>query len=45
VKHTIPSETWQLVFSVIGAVAVGATAFARATGMAATGPVGRSRRA
>ena len=38
VKHTMPSETWQLVFSVIGAVAVGVTAFARVAGMAATGP-------
>jgi disulfide bond formation protein DsbB len=31
VKHTMPSETWQLVFSVIGAVAVGITAFVRVT--------------
>ena len=38
VKHTVPSETWQLVFSVIGAAAVGVTAFARVAGMAATGP-------
>ena len=38
VKHTMPSETWQLVFSVIGATAVGVTAFARVAGMAATGP-------
>lgn len=38
VKHTMPSETWQLVFSVVGAIAVGVTAFARVTGMAATGP-------
>ena len=37
VKHTMPSETWQLVFSVVGAIAVGVTAFARVTGMAATG--------
>ena len=36
VKHTMPSDTWQLVFSVIGALAVGVTAFARVTGMAAT---------
>ena len=42
VKHTMPSETWQLVFSVVGAVAVGVTALARVTGMAAAGPVGRS---
>lgn len=40
VKHTMPSETWQLVFSVIGAIAVGITAFARVTAMAATGPTG-----
>ena len=38
VKHTMPSETWQLVFSVIGAIAVGITAFARVTAMAATSP-------
>ncbi|MCA0401400.1 MAG: hypothetical protein LCH38_11360 [Proteobacteria bacterium] len=38
VKHTMPSETWQTVFSVIGAVAVGIVAFARITGMAAAGP-------
>ena len=37
VKHTMPSETWQVVFSVIGAVAVGIVAFTRITGMAASG--------
>jgi hypothetical protein len=37
VKHTMPFETWQFVFSVIGALAVGATAFMRVAGMAATG--------
>jgi hypothetical protein len=37
VKHTMPSETWQFIFSVIGALAVGATAFMRVAGMAATG--------
>lgn len=42
VKHTMPSETWQLVFSVFGAVAVGITAFARVASMAATGPSGQS---
>ena len=42
VKHTMPSETWQLAFSVIGAVAVGITAFARVTSMTAAGPSGRS---
>ena len=36
VKHMMPSETWQLIFSVIGAVAVGVTAFLRVAGMAAT---------
>lgn len=36
VKHTMPSETWQIVFSVIGAIAVGATAFLRLAGMATT---------
>ena len=43
VKHTMPSETWQLVFSVFGAVAVGVTAFARVTSMAATGLSGQSQ--
>ena len=38
VKHTMPSETWQLVFSVIGAIAVGIVAFVRITGMAASDP-------
>ena len=38
VKHTMPSETWQVAFSVIGAVAVGIVAFARITGMAAACP-------
>ncbi|CAM5341399.1 hypothetical protein ATER59S_01029 [Aquamicrobium terrae] len=36
VKHMMPSEIWQIIFSVIGAVAVGVTAFLRVTGMAAT---------
>ncbi|MDF2604173.1 hypothetical protein [Sphingomonas sp.] len=38
VKHTMPSETWQTVFSVIGAIAVGIVAFVRITGMAASDP-------
>ena len=38
VKHTMPSETWQTVFSVIGAIAVGIVAFVRITGMAAFDP-------
>jgi uncharacterized membrane protein YeaQ/YmgE (transglycosylase-associated protein family) len=41
VKHTMPSETWQIVFSIIGAVAVGATAFMRVARMAATVPPGQ----
>ncbi|MBP2147605.1 hypothetical protein [Xanthobacter flavus] len=38
VKHMMPSEKWQLIFSVIGAIAVGVTAFLRVAGMAAAGP-------
>lgn len=38
VKHAMPSEAWQIVFSVIGAVAVGTTAFMRVAAMAATDP-------
>lgn len=38
VKHLMPSETWQIVFSVIGAIAVGMTAFVRIAGMAAAPP-------
>ncbi len=38
VKHTMPSEAWQIVFSIVGAVAVGATAFMRVAGMAAAVP-------
>jgi len=42
VKHTMPSDTWQIIFSIIGAVAVGITAFVRIAGMAAaTGPSGQ----
>lgn len=44
VKHTVPSENWQLVFSVIGAIAVGVTAFVRVAGMAATSPTGKALR-
>ena len=42
VKHLMPSETWQTVFSVIGAVAVGITAFVRVTSMAPPGPAGHT---
>ncbi|PVE22728.1 hypothetical protein DC522_19515 [Microvirga sp. KLBC 81] len=42
VKHIMPSDAWQIAFSVIGAVAVGVTAFVRVAGMvAANGPTGR----
>jgi hypothetical protein len=34
----MPSETWQTVFSVIGAIAVGIVAFVRITGMEASDP-------
>lgn len=36
VQHTMPSETWQIVFSLIGAVAVAIAAFLRLAGMART---------
>ena len=42
VKHTMPSETWQIVFSVIGAVAVGVTALLKMTTMATPGSGGGS---
>lgn len=38
VQHTMPSETWQFVFSVIGAIAFGITAFARLTTMGLAAP-------
>ncbi len=38
VKHMMPSETRQLIFSLIGVIAVGVTAFLRVAGMVATGP-------
>ncbi|KIZ40129.1 MULTISPECIES: hypothetical protein [Rhodopseudomonas] len=42
VKHLMPSEGWQIAFSIIGAAAVGITAFVRVAGMAATpGPSSR----
>ena len=43
VKHLMPSEGWQITFSVIGAIAVGITAFVRVAGMAAApDPSGRN---
>ncbi len=41
VRLTMPSDTWQLVFSTVGAVAVGITAFMRLTLMAPPGLVGQ----
>lgn len=41
VMHTMPSESWQLAFSVTGAIAVGCTAFIRVVGMAVNGPTDR----
>ncbi len=41
VKHTMPSETWQIIFSVVGAVAVGITAFVRVTTLAEPAPSGQ----
>ncbi|RUX76918.1 MULTISPECIES: hypothetical protein [unclassified Mesorhizobium] len=40
-KHMMPSEIWQIVFSVIGGVAVGVTAYLRLAGMAAADQSGR----
>ena len=41
VKHTMPSETWQVVFSLVGAVVVGITAFARLATLAPPGGTGQ----
>lgn len=42
VKHLMPSDAWQITFSVVGAVASGITAFVRVAGMvAAPVPSGR----
>ena len=40
VKLTMPSDMWQMVFAVVGAIAVGITAFMRLTMMAPPGPAG-----
>lgn len=45
VKHLMPSDGWQITFSVIGAIAVGITAFVRVAAMAtAGGPAGHLAR-
>ena len=41
VKHTMPSEGWQVAFSIIGAVAVGVTALMRLAAMATPVSTGR----
>ncbi|WP_442872938.1 hypothetical protein [Aurantimonas sp. C2-3-R2] len=41
VKHAMPSETWQIAFSVVGAIAVGIAAFLRIAAMAAPEPAGQ----
>lgn len=41
VKHTMPSEGWQLTFSVVGALAVGVTALIRMAAMATPGSTGQ----
>lgn len=42
VRLTMPSETWQVVFALVGAVALGITAFMRVTMMAAPEAAQRS---
>ncbi|MFG1314630.1 hypothetical protein [Xanthobacter autotrophicus] len=41
VKHIMPSETWQFVFSGVGAIAVGIVAFVRLTALIPSEPPGR----
>ncbi|RWH71774.1 MAG: hypothetical protein EOQ86_05115 [Mesorhizobium sp.] len=41
VKLTMPSDTWQFAFAVVGAAAVGVTAVMRLTMMAPPGPAGQ----
>ena len=41
VKLAMPSETWQIGFSIIGAIAIGITTLLRVAGMAAAGPSSR----
>ena len=42
VKLTMPSETWQFVFAIIGAIAVGVTAFLRLVGWVAADQTDRN---
>jgi len=41
VKHAMPSETWQIAFSVVGAIVVAITAFARLATLAPPGQAGQ----
>jgi hypothetical protein len=41
VKVTMPSDTWQIIFATVGAIAVGVTAFIRLTMVAPPGPAGQ----
>ena len=41
-KLAMPSETWQIVFSIIGAIAIGITTLLRVAGMAATAASSRN---
>ena len=41
VKHTMPFETWQIAFSVVGAIVVAITAFARLATLAPPGQAGQ----
>jgi hypothetical protein len=41
VKHTMPSETWQIAFSVVGAIVAAITAFARLATLAPPGQAGQ----
>lgn len=40
-QMAMPSATWQMIFSVIGSIAVSVTAFVRFTGMTAPAPTGQ----
>lgn len=42
VKHAVPSPAWQLLFSLIGSLAVGITAYIRLTALAAAAAQGQS---
>jgi len=41
-RVAMPSPTWQMIFSIVGAIAVGITALVRITSMTLPGPAGQS---